>query len=161
MKRVLLLCLVTCATPVQAESLLLQAGQWNFTVRTTFTSGGPRLGPQEREAMRQMGIDPFNVTLDRCVTPEQARKEFDPAQFSDEASGCRLANLRTSGARHTADYVCDGSLQGKGVFEARLGAGSFTAFTTFAGQSSDAQMGNGPLEMRSDISGRFVKARCD
>ena len=50
--------------------------------------------------------------------------------------------------------------KGRGVIEASGDSDRFRSFFTFAGTSSDTQVGQGEVDMRTEIDGTFLKADC-
>ncbi len=161
MKRIPLL-LASLLLPALSQAGDIQPGLWEISVKMNFLQGGPQMSAEERAQMKALGIDPLGEMKDqRCISAEQAAQEFDPSKMNpDENGGCSTRNMKRSGNQMSGEYVCNGNIRGQGKVQVTLSATSFKGYNTLAGTSNDPQLGEGPVQLRSDFSGRRLGADC-
>ena len=137
----------------------LMPGLWSFTTSMGGMGGGmsmPNLPPEALARMQAAGMhmNPGGgMTVQRCITPEEAARDTPPINRKD--SGCEERNVSHSGGDVSFDLVCTGEMQGSGHAQMSLSPEHFTGDYHFTG-SRDGQ----PMEMNSHIEANYVGPDC-
>lgn len=137
----------------------LKPGQWEVTVKTGMKNM-PTIPPEQLAEMKKMGIkmpgggEPVQVQT--CVTPEQTSLDNLPKQQQNK--NCKMQNFKHTGNTASGEMVCTGDLQANGKFEMTMDSDTaYHATSTLKGVSKDG----GPIDQSTDITGKWVKAKCD
>lgn len=137
----------------------MKPGQWEVTVKTGMKNM-PAIPPAQLAEMKKMGIkmpggsEPVQVQT--CVTPEQASLDNLPKQQQNK--NCKMQNFKHTGNTASGEMVCTGDMQANGKFEMTMESDTaYHATSTLKGVSKDG----GPIDQSTDITGKWIKAKCD
>lgn len=161
--RILLLAITfSSAGPAIAADAQLKPGQWETTIQMQM-AGMPQLTAEQITQMKQLGIEmPFlngqPTVMQQCITPEQAslQKPIEPSANPDDQ--CTIRNYKKSGKTVSGDMVCNGDLKAQGRFEMTVDSDtSYKGKWALKGVTREGQ----PIDQTTDISARWIKAKCD
>lgn len=145
-----------------AAGAQLKPGQWEMSI-TMQMAGMPEIGPEQIAQMKQLGIEiPMFSSkpsvIQQCITQEQAslKKPIDTA--SNPNDQCSIKNYKNSGKSVSGDMVCTGEMKAQGRFEMTVASDiSYRGKWSLKGVTADGQ----PIDQSSNISGKWIKAKCD
>lgn len=142
-------------------SNMVQAGLWETTVKSDDFKKMPNIPPEQREKMRQMGIELPDVKDGVMVTKVCFSKEMISqnagAHLQGNEMGCKRENLHIGAGTFSADIVCDSShLSGKGHVQGSYDAGkSYTSVYDF-----DGTVNGKAKTMHMETKAHFLSSDC-
>lgn len=119
----------------------------------------PAIPAEQLAEMKKMGIkmpgggEPMQVQT--CITPDQASLENMSKQPNKD---CKMQNFKHTANQASGEMVCTGDMKAQGKFEMTLDSDTaYHATSTLKGMSKDS----GPIDQSTDITGKWIKAKCD
>lgn len=162
MRRSVPLALMLCVTTATATDTM-KPGLWEMTMKSDEMARAqvPPMSPEQREQMRNMGIElpemrDGAVVQRVCITREMTQRTEPPGAAPPDP-GCKMRNHERRANSFRADVVCDGpNLKGTGVMKGNYaGPERFSSSYQFSGTSRGK-----PVTQQHETSFRWLGADC-
>jgi hypothetical protein len=138
------------------SDVLLRPGKWQTKV-TVQDISIPGMPPEAQAQMKQMFTRQQNVTVDHCVTPEQAKKPGGDFFTGKKAENCRYDRFTMSGGKVDGVMRCTGDQS----TEMRMTmSGTYTAESSTAQTEMVVSGGQGGMTMKARSEAKRI-GDCD
>lgn len=154
-----ILSLFSAATEAIAAGVM-KPGLWEITTKSDGLKTIPNLTAQQKEQMRQAGIDIEQMSAGSmvskiCISKEMAERD-QPPLMSTNQTGCVHKNAQRSSTGYSADIVCNGpNMTGSGTVKGTFVGDTFSAVNDFKGSSHGE-----PVNRHSETTGKYLGSDC-
>jgi Protein of unknown function (DUF3617) len=132
-------------------------GLWEVTSRTTWQQS-PFAGATPAPDASPETAEPQTTTV--CLTQEMIDKYGGPIPQTHDA--CQLSNVNRTANGMTADWVCNGRLNGKGSIQSSWKDDNHASGKVhFSGTMLMGQAGSRPVEWTNQFTSTWKKPDCD
>ena len=132
-------------------------GLWEVTSKTTWQQSpfaGATQGPGDSAP-----VSAAPQTIVVCLTQEMIDKYGGP--IPQAHNECQLSNVNRTAKGMTADWVCNGHLNGKGSIQSSWNDDDHSSGKVhFSGTMQMGQAGSRPVEWTNHFTSTFKKANC-
>lgn len=138
------------------SGVMLRAGKWQTKV-TVDDISIPGMPARAQEQMKQMFAQQQNITVDHCVTPDEAKRPASDFFTGKKSDNCRYERFTMDGGKVDAVMRCTG--EGGGDMKMTM-SGAYTAESATTNSDMVVTTGQGNMTMKARSEAKRV-GECD